>query len=70
MVDCKALNKFIIRPVHPFLAAHAAVESILKSSRYFATLEATKGYWQIRLTDETNIRPSSLLPCQIGSKST
>ena len=39
VVDYKGLNQFVVRPVHPFLAAPAAVESIPKSSRYFATLD-------------------------------
>ena len=62
VVDYKALNKYVVRPIHPFLAARAAVESIPKSSRYFATLDATKGYWQIRLTDEASLLTTFLTP--------
>ena len=62
VVDYKALNKYVVRPVHPFLAARAAVESIPKSSRFFATLDAAKGYWQIKLSDEASRLTTFLTP--------
>ena len=62
VVDYKALNKFVVRPVHPFLAARAAVESIPKDSRYFAPLDAAKGYWQIELSDKASRLTTFLTP--------
>ena len=62
VVGYKGLNKYVVRPIHPFLSARAAVESIPKTSRFFATLDAVKGYWQIRLSDEASRLTTFLTP--------
>ena len=48
-VDFTALNKYVKRPVHPFPSSYEAVCAIPSGSRYFATLDATKGYWHCLL---------------------
>ena len=49
-VDCKKLNRQFQRPAHPMTAPRDAVSDI-ELSRFFSTLDARHGYWQIPLSE-------------------
>ena len=46
VTDFTHLNRFVKRPVHPFPSAQEIVQSIPPGTRYFAKLDAVKGYHQ------------------------
>ena len=47
------LNKFIERPVHPFLSAQDMIRQIDPKAKVFGTLDAVMGYFQIELAEES-----------------
>ena len=51
VTDYTKLNKFVIRPVHPFPSVADIVQSIPATSTCFAKLDATHGYFQIPLSN-------------------
>ena len=48
-IDLQKLNKYVRRPYHPFKSRAETVLNISSSSKFFSTLDATKGYWQVPL---------------------
>ena len=48
------LNKFVVRPVHPFPSVPDIIQSIPSSAAYFAKLDATHGYFQLPPDDEAS----------------
>ena len=62
VTDYTRLNKFVVRPVHPFPSVSDVVQSISASSTCFAKLDATHGYFQIPLSDEASKLTTFLLP--------
>ena len=62
VTDYTRLNKFVVRPVHPFPSVSDKVQSIPASSTCFAKLDATHGYFQIPLSDEASRLITFLLP--------
>ena len=62
VTDYTRLNKFVVRPVHPFPSVSDIVQSIPASSTCFAKLDATHGYFQIPLSDEASKLTTFLLP--------
>ena len=62
VTDYTRLNKFIVRPVHPFPSVSDIVQSIPSSSTCFAKLDATHGYFQIPLDEEALWLTTFLLP--------
>ena len=49
VVDLSKLNKYIVRPMHPFPSAMDIVSGIEKGAKYFAKLDAVMGFHQIQL---------------------
>ena len=54
VTDYTRLNKFVVRPVHPFPSVSDIMQSIPASSTCFAKLDATHGYFQIPLDEEAS----------------
>ena len=54
-IDLQKLNKYVRRPYHPFKSPAEAISNISSSSKFFSTLDATKGYWQVPLEKETRL---------------
>jgi transposase InsO family protein len=52
-IDYGKLNKFVQRPVHPMRVSKDAIDSIKPDDKYFTTMDAMKGYWQIPLDEES-----------------
>ena len=62
VTDFSALNKYVKRPVHPFPTAQEVTQSIPADSKWFAKLDAVKGYHQINLDEESRDLTTILLP--------
>ena len=56
------LNKFIERPVHPFLSAQDTIRQISPDARVFGTLDAVMGYFQLALAEESSLLTTFLTP--------
>ena len=48
-VDLTKVNKYVKRPTHPGPSPREIVNDIPPNQRFFSTLDAVKGYWQIPL---------------------
>ena len=62
VTDFSCLNKYVKRPVHPFPTAQEVTQSIPANSKWFAKLDAVKGYHQINLDPESRDLTTILLP--------
>ena len=60
--DYTELNKFVVRPVHPFPSVSDIIQSIPASAAYFAKLDATHGYFQLPLNEEASRLTTFILP--------
>ena len=60
--DMSAINEYIERPVHPFTAGQDLIKNVKPSSMVFAKLDATHGYYQIPLDEESKKLTTFLLP--------
>ena len=54
VTDYTRLNRFIERPVHPFMSAQDCLKQISPNAKVFATLDAVSGYFQVPLTEEAS----------------
>ena len=52
-VDLQKLNKYVRRLYRPSKSPAEAISNISPSSKFFSTLDATKGYWQVPLEKES-----------------
>ena len=62
VVDYSGLNKYIVRHVHPFPTATDIINNIPNDSKWFMTLDALSGYFQILLSDEASRLTTFLIP--------
>ena len=62
VTDYIKLNKFVVRPVHPFPSVSDIIQSIPSSAAYFAKLDATHGYFQLPLDEESSSLTTFILP--------
>jgi hypothetical protein len=58
----RRLNSQILRPMHPFPAAHNILQAIPPSARYFATADCVHGYFQITFDKESRDLTTFMLP--------
>ena len=56
------LNKFIERPIHPFLSAYDTIRQISPKAKVFGTLDAVMGYFQLELDEESSELTTFLTP--------
>ena len=56
------LNKYVQRPVHTFPSAQEIIAGIDPNSKVFAKLDATQGYHQVPLEEESSKLTTFLLP--------
>ena len=61
-VDLTKLNENIQRPVYPTLTPKQAVSEVTTGSRYFSTLDAKSGYWQVPLEESAQQLTTFLTP--------
>ena len=62
VVDYREINRFIRRPVHPFPSPRDIVKDIRPDSKWFLKLDATQGYYQIPLDEDSKDLTTFLLP--------
>ena len=62
VVDLVQLNKFVNRPTHPFPSPRDVLRQIKPTSRFFLKFDATSGYHQIPLDEESSYLTTFLLP--------
>jgi hypothetical protein len=60
----RGLNSQILRPTHPFPAAHDIVQAIPPTARYFATADCVHGYFQLALDEESRELTTFMLPAR------
>ena len=54
VVDFTKLNQYVARPTHPMKTPRDAVDGIRSTDRYFTTLDAVSGYWQVELDEASS----------------
>lgn len=52
-VDYTKLNKYVARSVYPMRTPKEAIDSVNAGDRFFSTLDAVQGYWQMELSPES-----------------
>ena len=62
VVDFTELNKYVRRPVHTFPSTQEILSGLDPESRVFAKLDATQGYHQVPLEEESSKLTTFLLP--------
>ena len=62
VTDLFKLNLYTKRPIHPFPTPEAIRQSLDADSKWFCTMDATHGYFQIPLTEESSRLTTFLLP--------
>ena len=62
VTDYQALNQHVDRPIHPFYPTGDVLKQIHPDSRFFATLDAVKGYFQVDIAKESQLLTTMLLP--------
>ena len=62
VTDFKHLNKYVLRPVHPFPSAKDIIQAVPPDAVHFAKLDAVHGYFQLALAEESSFMTTFLLP--------
>ena len=62
VTDFRQLNSYVRRPVHPFPSATEIMQGLHPSSSVFCKMDATQGYFQIPLDEESSFLTTFLLP--------
>ena len=61
-VDLSKLNKFVKRPTHPGASPKEGISDIPPYPKYFSTLDAVKGYWQVPLAEKSQDLTTFITP--------
>ena len=61
-VDLKKLNEAAARPHYPQRTPKDAVSSVPANMKYFSTLDAKHGYWQVELDEESQALTTFITP--------
>ena len=61
-VDLSKLNKFVRRPAHPGPSPRDVVSDVPHHQKYFSTLDAVKGYWQVPWAEESQDLTTFITP--------
>ena len=61
-VDLQKLNQYAKCPYYPTRSPSEVVSNIAPSSKFFTTLNAVKGYWQVSLEEESQILTTFITP--------
>ena len=62
VIDYTKLNKYVQRPVHTFPSTQEILSAIDPNSKVFAKLDATQGYHQVPLDEDSSKLTTFLLP--------
>ena len=61
-VDYTMLNKQVQRPLHPLRTPKDAVSSLPPGAKFFSTLDAANGYWQLPLDEDSQSLTTFITP--------
>ncbi|XP_043223982.1 uncharacterized protein K02A2.6-like [Amphibalanus amphitrite] len=61
-IDLTKLNKFVKRPLHPLITPREAISQVPTDARFFSTLDAKSGYWQLPLHPESQHLTTFITP--------
>ncbi len=61
-VDLSKLNKFVKRPTHPGSSPKEVISNIPPYQKFFSTLDAIKGYWQVPLAEKSQELTAFITP--------
>ena len=61
-IDLTKLNKHVKPPYYSMKTSHDVIATIRPGSRFFTALDATKGYWQITLAEESQDLTTFIIP--------
>ena len=53
VADLVYLNRYVKRPIHPFMSPKDILAQIDPEAEWFAVLDAKSGYWQVELDQES-----------------
>ena len=62
VTDFSRLNEHIKRPIHPFPSVDDIRRKIPKDSTIFSKMDATKGYWQVELDEDSRDLTAFITP--------
>lgn len=62
VIDYTGLNRFVERPVHPFMSTTEVLNAIPPDSKVFLKADCTSGYYQIPLDKESSLLTTFLIP--------
>ena len=62
VTDFTHINRFVIRPVHPFPSVQDIVQCIPAGTAFFAKMDAIHGYFQLALDEDSSRLTTFLLP--------
>ena len=62
VTDLRKLNSYTKRPIHPFPTPKTIRQNLDAGSKVFCTMDATHGYFQIPLTEESSKLTTFLVP--------
>ena len=62
VVDYSKLNREIIRPTYPTPSPEQVWQKIPPEAKYFVSLDLTSSYWQLRLSEESQLLTSFMTP--------
>ena len=61
-IDLTKLNKFVKRPLHPLVTPREAISHVPTEARFFSTLDAKSGYWQLPLHPDSQHLTTFITP--------
>ena len=62
MTDLSKLNKFIVRPTHPFPSVQHILANVKNTHKVFTKMDAIQGYHQVALDNSSSLLTTFLLP--------
>ena len=62
VTDFTGLNKYVLRPVHPFPSSQEIISGLNPRSRVFCKMDAVQGYHQIPLDEDSSLLTTFILP--------
>lgn len=62
IADFSKLSQQILRPVHPFPSSHEIIRSIKPGMKYFCSIDARQGYFQLKLDKSSQHLTTFLTP--------
>ena len=61
-IDLTKLNKFVKRPLHPLITPREAISHVPTGAKFFSTLDAKSGYWQLPLHPDSQHLTTFMTP--------